>query len=163
HLRAGGFWSSQLATEIAEATGFVLLVGEKGLGPWQVLEYDEALDRRGGPPPLSLALVFLEGGSPPRPPLPPPGVPVAGPPPRPTTRDQPRSPLGFRLRSGRRARRVVALLLALPRPCRHDRGGQRLFLRPGTRNHRGADRSVRRTWRIAARQPAFTPAASAAR
>jgi hypothetical protein len=46
HLRAGGFWSAQLAAEIAEANAFILLVGEKGLGPWQVLEYDEALDKR---------------------------------------------------------------------------------------------------------------------
>ena len=45
-LRAGGFWSAQLAAEIAEATAFVLLVGERGIGPWQVLEYYEALDRR---------------------------------------------------------------------------------------------------------------------
>jgi TIR domain-containing protein len=46
HLRAGGFWSKQLANEIAEASAFILLVGEHGIGPWQVLEYDEALDRR---------------------------------------------------------------------------------------------------------------------
>ena len=30
-LRAGGFWSAQLAREIAEATAFILLVGEHGL------------------------------------------------------------------------------------------------------------------------------------
>ena len=45
-LRVGGFWLPELAREIAEATAFVLLVGEKGLGPWQVIEYYEALDRR---------------------------------------------------------------------------------------------------------------------
>ena len=45
-LRAGGYWLPELAKEIAEATAFVLLVGEKGLGPWQVTEYYEALDRR---------------------------------------------------------------------------------------------------------------------
>jgi hypothetical protein len=45
-LRAGGFWLPELAKGIAEATAFVLLVGEKGLGPWQVIEYYEALDRR---------------------------------------------------------------------------------------------------------------------
>ena len=45
-LRAGGFWLPELAKEIAEATAFVLLVGENGLGPWQVIEYYEALDRR---------------------------------------------------------------------------------------------------------------------
>ena len=42
-LRAGGYWLPELAKEIAEATAFVLLVGEKGLGPWQSLEYYEAL------------------------------------------------------------------------------------------------------------------------
>src|SRR5262249_26323394 len=46
HLRAGGFWSAQLAAEIADSTAFILLIGEKGIGHWQVLEYDEALDRR---------------------------------------------------------------------------------------------------------------------
>src|SRR5688572_2294560 len=45
-LRAGGFWLPELAKEIAEATAFVLLVGEKGLGSWQVMEYYEAIDRR---------------------------------------------------------------------------------------------------------------------
>jgi TIR domain len=32
HLRAGGSWSAQLAQEIAEATAFVLLVAEHGVG-----------------------------------------------------------------------------------------------------------------------------------
>ena len=31
-LRAGGFWLPELAQEIAEATAFILLVGEKGIG-----------------------------------------------------------------------------------------------------------------------------------
>lgn len=44
NLRAGGSWSAQLAQEIADATGFVLLIGQ-GIGKWQVPEYDEALDR----------------------------------------------------------------------------------------------------------------------
>jgi hypothetical protein len=44
--RAGGFWLPSLANEIGEATVFVLLIGEKGVGPWQVLEYNEALARR---------------------------------------------------------------------------------------------------------------------
>src|SRR5580704_16273435 len=47
-LRAGGFWSRALAEEIAQANAFILLVGERGVGNWQVLEYDEALDRRVG-------------------------------------------------------------------------------------------------------------------
>jgi hypothetical protein len=45
-LRAGGFWQPELAREIAEATVFVLLIGEKGIGPWQRIEYYEAFDRR---------------------------------------------------------------------------------------------------------------------
>ena len=40
-LRAGGFWLPELAQEIAEATAFILLVGEKGIGPWQAMEYYE--------------------------------------------------------------------------------------------------------------------------
>jgi hypothetical protein len=60
-LRAGGFWSAQLASEIADATAFVLLVGEKGLGPWQVLEYDEALDRRVKSPDFPVVLMLREG------------------------------------------------------------------------------------------------------
>jgi TIR domain len=46
NLHAGGFWLPELAKAIAEATAFVLLVGEKGLGPWQIIEYYEAVDRR---------------------------------------------------------------------------------------------------------------------
>jgi hypothetical protein len=45
HLRAGGSWSAQLAQEIADADAFILLIGEAGVGKWQVPEYDEALDR----------------------------------------------------------------------------------------------------------------------
>src|SRR5580658_11056061 len=44
-LRAGGSWSAQLAQEIAEASAFILLIGEAGIGKWQVPEYDEALDK----------------------------------------------------------------------------------------------------------------------
>src|SRR5258707_15303513 len=60
HLRAGGFWTAQLAQEIADATAFILLVGERGLGNWQLPEYDEALDRRGETPgfPVTLFVLF---------------------------------------------------------------------------------------------------------
>ncbi|MCI0598445.1 MAG: TIR domain-containing protein, partial [Beijerinckiaceae bacterium] len=61
HLRAGGFWSAQLAQEIAEASAFILLVGERGAGNWQVLEYDEALDKRVKSPDFPVILVLLEG------------------------------------------------------------------------------------------------------
>ena len=46
NVRAGGFWLPSLANEIAQATAFVLLVGQHGVGPWQVMEYYEALARR---------------------------------------------------------------------------------------------------------------------
>jgi formylglycine-generating enzyme required for sulfatase activity len=58
-LRAGGFWLPELAKGIAEATAFVLLVGENGLGAWQVVEYYEALDRRVKQPDFPVILVLL--------------------------------------------------------------------------------------------------------
>jgi len=60
-LRVGGFWLPELAREIAEATAFVLLVGANGLGPWQVIEYYEALDRRVKQPGFPVVLVLLDG------------------------------------------------------------------------------------------------------
>src|SRR3984957_20911407 len=60
-LRAGGYWLPELSKEIAEATAFVLLVGEKGLGPWQVIEYYEALDRRVKQHDFPIVLVSLDG------------------------------------------------------------------------------------------------------
>jgi hypothetical protein len=44
-LRAGGSWSAQLAQEIGDANAFILLIGEAGVGKWQVPEYAEALDK----------------------------------------------------------------------------------------------------------------------
>ena len=63
NLRVGGFWSAQLAQEIADATAFVLLVGSQGIGNWQVLEYNEALDKKLRFPNFPLTLVLLEGQS----------------------------------------------------------------------------------------------------
>jgi formylglycine-generating enzyme required for sulfatase activity len=64
NLRAGGSWSAQLAQEIGDADAFILLVGEAGVGNWQVSEYHEAHDRwvntRGRFP---LVVVLLEGQS----------------------------------------------------------------------------------------------------
>ena len=60
-LRPGGLWLPELARAIGEATAFVLLVGEKGIGPWQAMEYYEALDRRVKQPGFPLVLVLLEG------------------------------------------------------------------------------------------------------
>ena len=59
--RAGGFWLPSLANEISEATVFVLLVGEKGVGSWQVLEYNEALARRVKEPAFPLVPIVLDG------------------------------------------------------------------------------------------------------
>ena len=61
HLRAGRSWSAQLAGEIAKSTAFVLLVGEHGLGDWQVYEYDEALDKRVKSADYPLIMMLLEG------------------------------------------------------------------------------------------------------
>src|ERR1700733_4578407 len=60
-LRAGGSWTAQLAQEIADSTAFILLVGERGLGDWQVYEYDEALDKRVKEPDFPLVMMLLEG------------------------------------------------------------------------------------------------------
>jgi TIR domain len=45
NLRPGGAWTDQLAAALAQADAFLLLIGESGVGKWQVPEYDEALDR----------------------------------------------------------------------------------------------------------------------
>jgi hypothetical protein len=60
-LRAGGLWLPELARAIAEATVFVLLVGEKGIGPWQIMEYYEALDRRVKQHDFPVVIVLLDG------------------------------------------------------------------------------------------------------
>jgi hypothetical protein len=54
-------WLPELARAIAEATAFVLLIGEKGIGPWQVIEYYEALDRRVKEHDFPVVLILLEG------------------------------------------------------------------------------------------------------
>jgi formylglycine-generating enzyme required for sulfatase activity len=60
HLRAG-FWSRELAREIARADVFLLLIGKGDVGPWQVVEYNEALDRKVKSPTFQLVVVLLEG------------------------------------------------------------------------------------------------------
>jgi hypothetical protein len=70
-LRVGGFWLPELARQIAESTAFVLLVGERGLGPWQIIEYYEALDRRVKQHDFPVVLVLLDG-------RPAPGLPFLG-------------------------------------------------------------------------------------
>src|SRR3974390_985610 len=60
-LRAGGYWLPTLAEGIANANAFALIVGENGLGPWQGMEYYEALDRRVKSPDFPVVLILLEG------------------------------------------------------------------------------------------------------
>jgi hypothetical protein len=60
-LRAGSFWSKELAEGIAQADAFVLLVGKEGIGGWQQIEYYEAFEKRVKLPGFSLILVLLEG------------------------------------------------------------------------------------------------------
>ena len=40
-----GLWLPKLADEIAAAEAFLLLIGPKGIGPWQKVEYFTAFDR----------------------------------------------------------------------------------------------------------------------
>jgi formylglycine-generating enzyme required for sulfatase activity len=60
-LRAGSYFLPELAKEIAKSTAFVLLVGEKGIGRWQVIEYYEAFDRRIKEPNYPVILVLYAG------------------------------------------------------------------------------------------------------
>ena len=60
-LRVGGYWQEALAREIAEAEIFVLLIGQGGIGPWQVTEYSEALDRSVKDRAFPIVLVLIEG------------------------------------------------------------------------------------------------------
>jgi formylglycine-generating enzyme required for sulfatase activity len=62
-LRPGAYWMPALAKAIAEATGFVLLVAHKGLGPWQTIEYLEAFDRRARERDFPVILVLLDGAA----------------------------------------------------------------------------------------------------
>jgi tetratricopeptide (TPR) repeat protein len=60
-IRTGGSWTAQLAQEIAQANAFILLIGKR-VGQWQVLEYDEALDKWvNAPAAFPLVVVLLEG------------------------------------------------------------------------------------------------------
>ena len=42
---AHGFWLPRLSAGIDEADAFLLLLGPKGVGPWQEVEYHQAFDR----------------------------------------------------------------------------------------------------------------------
>ena len=131
-LRAGGFWSRVLAEEIAQADAFILLVGEKGVGDWQVLEYDEALDKLVKFPDFPVILVLLEGQTAP-------GLPFLRRLHWIITADPSSEKDVARLHRcgcwyGHKVGRAVALHVTLPRPCRDGGEGQRLLLRPGAGN-----------------------------
>jgi hypothetical protein len=60
-LRAGNYFLPELAKEITQSTAFVILVGEKGVGQWQVIEYYEAFDRRVKEPDYPVILILHAG------------------------------------------------------------------------------------------------------
>jgi formylglycine-generating enzyme required for sulfatase activity len=66
NLRAGGRWAPALAESIAEATAFVLLATDKGIGRWQEIEYDAAFDKHVNTPNFPVVLMLLEGQAAPR-------------------------------------------------------------------------------------------------
>jgi hypothetical protein len=59
--RARGYWQPALAQGIDEADAFVLLVGEKALGPWPTLEYYEAHDKHVKSPEFPVVLSCSPG------------------------------------------------------------------------------------------------------
>ena len=127
-LRAGGAWTAQLAGELAEADAFILLVGEAGVGKWQVPEYDEAdLPARRRPAREAdrartavSAPAALDRHL------------------RPAPGEGYRADLGRRSRRRRPPARAMALRFAIPRPRSDGGEGQRLFLRPESGNGRDA-------------------------
>jgi hypothetical protein len=56
-----GFWLPKLAEEIARADAFVLLIGPKGIGPWQEVEYFTAFDRHVSDKRFSLVPAMVAG------------------------------------------------------------------------------------------------------
>jgi formylglycine-generating enzyme required for sulfatase activity len=66
NLRAGGRWAPALAEAISEATAFVLLATDKGIGRWQEVEYDAAFDKHVNTPDFPIVLMLLEGQAAPR-------------------------------------------------------------------------------------------------
>jgi len=60
-LRPGAFWLSELAQAIAAADAFVLLLGRGRTGPWQLVEYYEAFDRKARDPAFPLVPLIVPG------------------------------------------------------------------------------------------------------
>src|SRR5215813_2538677 len=134
-LRAGGLWLPELAREITEATAFVLLVGEKGISPWQAMEYYEALDRRVKQQDFPVVLLLLDG-------QPAPGLPflrqlhwviTADPASEKSLTQMVDAASG----GGATPGELLAAHRALSRPFRHDRVRRGFLLRKSARNRRG--------------------------
>jgi tetratricopeptide (TPR) repeat protein len=66
NLRAGGRWAPALAEAITDATAFVLLATDRGIGRWQEIEYDAAFDKHVNSPDFPVVLMLLEGQAAPR-------------------------------------------------------------------------------------------------
>src|SRR5262245_21737884 len=56
-----GFWLPKLAEEIAQAQAFLLLIGPKGIGPYQEVEYFTAFDRHVKDKSFALVPVIVAG------------------------------------------------------------------------------------------------------
>ena len=63
-LRAGAFWVPALAEAIGEADAIIVLLGARSPGPWQRLEYFEALARKAKEPGFAIVPVVLPGAAP---------------------------------------------------------------------------------------------------
>jgi hypothetical protein len=57
-----GFWLPKLSEGIRSADAFLLLLGPRGVGPWQEVEYHEAFDRHVQDPRFSLVPVIVGAG-----------------------------------------------------------------------------------------------------
>jgi hypothetical protein len=58
-----GLWLPKLADEIATSDAFSLLIGPKGLGPWQKVEYFTAFDRHVNEQTFALVPVLASGAT----------------------------------------------------------------------------------------------------
>lgn len=58
-----GFWLPKLAEGIRAADAFLLLLGPRGVGPWQEIEYHEAFDRHVQDPRFPLVPVIIGAGN----------------------------------------------------------------------------------------------------
>src|SRR5512138_3319087 len=63
YLKVGQFWMPQLGESIAGADAFLLLIGNK-LGPYQIVEYNQAFERRAMEPGFPLVPVLMGRSAP---------------------------------------------------------------------------------------------------